>query len=1034
MLAKYVFADLVRNPRRSLSTVVGVALGVGLFCGVLFFVDGLSASMTQRAVAPLAIDAQRIVTEPVGGTVTLTQRFATPGRLRAGAQTRVDLELRNPSATAANEVTVRSRPGPGLRFVPGSAQNDGVPVAGVADNPFAHGLGRIGLNLGTVDPGITRHLSYRVVAVRARALDATAIASSSSSREAVSPVPANRPQVTQLAELARLVGRVPGVASAKQLSFAELGSDLISAGSAVASGPGKILGFDDSYARRDPTIRITRGQLSPSGAVISAEAARALRADIGSRVSVTLPDASTMELPVTGIADLSRARSLFSSRRGGDLETFVYTRNSVVVSPERFEATVLPAYERAATTRGARLKTPPVREIDVRLNRSRLAADPATAAEEARQIGRAITAVAAHQDYLLNNISNTLDVAAGDALVAKRLFIFLGLPGGVLAAMLAAYAGTVLAEAQRREQATLRIRGASRRHLLRMLALRTAILTTIGAVLGLVIGYVVAGTILGGDTLARASASSLATSALLGSVGGFASTGLALYVTGRRSIDREINEDRAAISRRTPLWRRARLDLVAVAVVVIGTTIALRARAFDGAAGSVYFGRSVELNVALLVLPVAVWIAGSLLAARLAGNALHRTQPRSSSSGGRALPRLYRLSIGRRPWSIANGAVIVALIVALATCLAAFTASYDVAKTRDARYATGADIRIAPSPTSSRVYGVADARRFRTAGIRAVTPVIYGPSNVILQSARTSDPANLAAVDPATYASVTPLGDVQFSTGPATLAIARLRKDPTAVYLSEDMAAFLKAVPGDKLDVLLVRSTNQQVLVAMHVVGLFQRLPGFPDGADALMSIATHTAKVPTKVPDFFLATTRRSDNASLGRAVDELRRGPGTADHLQIDTRTTTLARDQSSLASLNIAGLVDLDSTFSLAMVVVTIAIFVFGLLLARRREYVTLRAQGLEPGSVRTLIIAEAGTVAVAGSIAGVAVGIAMGFYFVAVLRPLFVLSPNYSLPMVGLVTPVLIVLAATITAAWAGSLLVNRLSPTELLRDE
>ena len=308
------------------------------------------------------------------------------------------------------------------------------------------------------------------------------------------------------------------------------------------------------------------------------------------------------------------------------------------------------------------------------------------------------------------------------------------------------------------------------------------------------------------------------------------------------------------------------------------------------------------------------------------------------------------------------------------------------------------------------------------------------PSNVILQSARTSDPANLAAVDPATYASVAPLGGVQFSTGPATLAVARLRKDPTAVYLSEDMAAFLKAIPGDKLDVLLVRSTNQQVLVAMHVVGLFQRLPGFPDGADALMSIATHTAKVPTKVPDFFLATTRRSDNASLGRAVDELRRGPGTADHLQIDTRTTTLARDQSSLASLNIAGLVDLDSTFSLAMVVVTIAIFVFGLLLARRREYVTLRAQGLEPGSVRTLIIAEAGTVAVAGSIAGVAVGIAMGFYFVAVLRPLFVLSPNYSLPMVGLVTPVLIVLAATITAAWAGSLLVNRLSPTELLRDE
>lgn len=1034
MLARYVAADLVRNPRRTLSTAVGVALGVGLFCGVLFFVDGLSASMTQRAVAPLSIDAQRIVTERVGGAVTLTQTFAKQGRLRPGAQTGVDLELRNPGTTAANEVTVRSRPGSGLRFLPGSATNDGVAVEGIPDNPFAHGPGQVGLNLGTIAPGTTRRLSYRVVAQRARGLGAAAVTSSSSSRESVVPVPANRPQVTRLAELARLVARVPGVASANQLSFADLGTDTISAGSVVAPGPAKILGFDDTYAGRDSTITITKGRLTPTGAVVSAELARALHIGIGGRVTVALPDSSTTELEVSGIADLTQARSLFSSRRGGDLETFVYTRNSIVVSPARFEDTVLPAYERAATTRGARLKTPPVREIDISLERSRLAADPATAAEEVRQIGRAITAVAAHQDYLLNNISNTLDVAAGDAQVAKRLFIFLGLPGAVLAAMLAAYAGAVLADAQRREQATLRIRGASRRHLLRMLALRTSVLAAVGAVFGLVIGYVLAGAILGGGSLLRASTASLATSAFLGCLGGFAATGLALYVTGRRSIDREINEDRAGLTRRAPLWRRARLDLVGVVVVVVGTTLALRARAFDGAPGSVYFGRSVELNLLLLVLPVAVWIAGSLLAARLLGATLTRTQPRSTSSPGRALPRLYRLSVGRRPWAIANGTVIVALIVGLSTCLAAFTASYDNAKLRDARYANGADIRITPSPTSQRTYRTSDADRFRTTAVSEVTPVVYGLSNVILRSARTSDPANLAAIDPDTYASVAPLTDVRFSPGTATSALATLRRDPTAVFLSEDMATFLRAKPGDPLKVILVRATNDQVTVSLHIAGLFERLPGFPDGADALMSITEHTAKVPTKAPDFFLAATRSGDDAGLRHAVVELRRGPGTADHLQIDTRTTTLARDQSSLASLNIAGLVDLDSTFSLAMAVVTIAIFVFGLLLARRREYVTLRAQGLEPGSVRTLIIAEAGTVAIAGSIAGIAVGTAMGFYFVTVLRPLFVLSPSYSIPIAALMTPVLLVLAATAAAAIAGSRLVNRLDPTELLRDE
>lgn len=1034
MLARYVFADLVRNPRRTLSTAVGVALGVGLFCGVLFFVDGLSASMTQRAVAPLAIDMQRIVTERVGGATELIQTFSPQGRLRPGAQARVELEIRNPGPTAANEVTVRSMPGGGLRFVPGSATNGGVPIAEIADDPFAHGLGQMGLNLGTVNPGTTFRLSYRVQATRTRDLDATAVSSSSSSRESVTPVPANRPQVTRLAELARLVGRVPGVARAGQLSFADLGNERLAAGGTVAPGPTKILAFDAAYAAQDPTIVVTKGQLSPTGAVVSAEAARALHVDVGGRVTVTLPDSSTIDAKVTGIADLSRARSLFSSRRGGDLETFVYTRNSIVVSPARFDDTVLPASERAATTRGARLKTPPVREIDITLERRLLAADPATASVQAREIGRSITAVAAHQDYLLNNISNTLDVASGDAQVAKRLFIFLGLPGGFLAAMLAAYAGTVLAEAQRREQATLRIRGASRRHLLRMLALRTAVLTAVGAAVGLVLGYALAGAILGQASLNRASASSLLASALFGSLGGFTATGFALYLTGRRSIDREINEDRSALTRRSPLWRRTGLDLLAMTVVVVGTTVALRARAFDGAPGSVYFGRSVELNLALLVLPIAVWIAGTLLAARILGAGLGRTQPRSTSSIGRPLPRLYRLSIGRRPWAIANGAVIVALIVALSVCLAAFTASYDSAKTRDARYANGADIRITPSPTSQRTYTVHDAARFRTAGIRAVTPVIYGLSNVILRSARTSDPANLAAVDPDTFASAAPVTGVHFSPGSVSSALARLHSDPTAVFVSQDMATFLRAKLGDTLEVILVRSTSEQVNVSLHIAGLFERLPGFPDGADALMSIKEHTARVPSKTPDFFLAATRGSDDGSLRTAVAALRRGSGTDDHLQIDTRSTALARDQSSLAALNIAGLVDLDSAFSLAMAVVTIAIFVFGLLLSRRREYVTLRAQGVEPRSIRTLIAAEAGTVAVVGSIAGIAVGAAMGFYFVTVLRPLFVLSPNYSLPVVAFAKPAALVIAATIVAAGVGSRLVNRLDPTELLRDE
>ena len=113
----------------------------------------------------------------------------------------------------------------------------------------------------------------------------------------------------------------------------------------MVAGPGQEAEHDGEAAKglEDASIRIVEGALSAEGAVISAEAAQALGARIGDVVTVTLPDASTYDASVSGIADLSRARSLFSSRRGGDLETFIYSRNSIVVSPQVFADRVQPA-------------------------------------------------------------------------------------------------------------------------------------------------------------------------------------------------------------------------------------------------------------------------------------------------------------------------------------------------------------------------------------------------------------------------------------------------------------------------------------------------------------------------------------------------------------------------------------------------------------------------------------------------------------------------------------------------------------------
>lgn len=1034
MIARYVRADLTRNPRRTLSTMAGVMLGVGLSSGVLFFVDGLSASMTQRAVAPLPIDMQRVLSAPIAADLLLEQRVVPAGPVRAGDFVQVHLTVRNSDVVPANEVVVRSEPPTGMAFVEGSATLDGAAIDADAGNPLFVGVSRAGLNLGTMEAGATRTIEYEAMAAADADTNNVLFNSTVSSREALTPVGANAADPVDLGRLAADIAGLDGVAFAEQLSFADLPTGSLSSGGQADGRPARVFGFDTGYSEHDSTIEIVDGVQMPGHGLLSVEAARAAGVGIGDTVSLDLPDGARLAVTISGLVDLSGARSLFASRLGAHFEVFLYVPVSVVIDSAMFADMVMPSFERAAAARGERVKSPPVREIDIGVQRDLLDADPGTALEQTQQIGASVSAVAGRQDYLLDNISNTLAVARDDANVAKRLFLFLGIPGGLLAALLAAYAGNVLAGAQRREQATLRIRGASRRHLLALLALRVGCITIVGSIVGVALGYVSAALVIGQDTLTRAATGRLLTSGVLGTTLGLLATGAALYVTGRRSIDREINDDRARLAVRIPTWRRYRLDILGLLVIGVCTAAAIKASAFDGAPGSVYVGRSVELPLILLGLPIAAWIAGSLLAGRCFAWILQARHAKAAADFARPLRLLYRLSLRRRSWAVAEAAVVVGLIVALGTSLAVFTASYDRAKAADARFVTGSDIRVSPSPGLDEAYTSARRSEFEVDGVSTVVPVVYSTQNVIIQSHRTSDPMNLAATDPAAYQEVAPLNDDQFTTSTASLAIDSLVSQPNAVLLNVDKAEFLQAQVGDTLLVLLARGTAEQVETSLEVVGLFDRLPGFPDGVDALMNLAQHEAALPSTKPDFFLAQTTDGSDATLDRAVRGLLNGPAAGGGLQVESRATALAKDQSSLAALNIRGLLKLDSAYALAMGTVAIAIFVFGLLLQRRREYVTLRAQGVQPRAIRALITAEAGTVAVAGCISGVAVGLVMGIYFINVLRPLFVLTPPYHAPVGATLAVVASVLVATAFTSVAASPLVNRLRATELLRDE
>src|ERR1700682_3073732 len=89
LVFSYAMKDLLRNPRRTLSALAGVGLAVGLVAATAFFVDASAARMTERALAPVAIDMQAELSAPLASPLQLTETLEGGPSLSAGQSTTV---------------------------------------------------------------------------------------------------------------------------------------------------------------------------------------------------------------------------------------------------------------------------------------------------------------------------------------------------------------------------------------------------------------------------------------------------------------------------------------------------------------------------------------------------------------------------------------------------------------------------------------------------------------------------------------------------------------------------------------------------------------------------------------------------------------------------------------------------------------------------------------------------------------------------------------------------------------------------------
>src|SRR4051794_17081766 len=286
------------------------------------------------------------------------------------------------------------------------------------------------------------------------------------------------------AALARAVHTQPGVTSALPVSFARTPAlKSTSGGSTQTTGAGRVLGLPAGYAAAFPgEIRTLSG--NGDGAMLAQQTAANLHARPGDIVQIAQRGGRFASVRIGGVVDLPAADSLFQQVGAPVGAQPQAPPDNVVLLPQ-------PTFDRIE--RGANVTT----QIHAGLDRH-LPASPNAAFTHVSGAARNLETKLAGQGLVGDNLGSALDKAREDALYAQLLFLFLGVPGAILAALLTTSIASAGASRRRRDSSLLRTRGASSAALVRI-ALGEALLAGVAGVavgLGaaLVIGSIEFGT------------------------------------------------------------------------------------------------------------------------------------------------------------------------------------------------------------------------------------------------------------------------------------------------------------------------------------------------------------------------------------------------------------------------------------------------------------------------------------------------------------------------------------------------------------
>jgi putative ABC transport system permease protein len=756
------------------------------------------------------------------------------------------------------------------------------------------------------------------------------------------------------------------------------------AGATTDAGNGSILAVPPDYARHIHTFRFLQGSMRPGAIVLDQQLAATLQAHIGDTVTITpRAGARPLRFPVSGVALITAPDTVFQPLNPllGPAPAQP-PANAALMPVATFAATVaaeLPAINSGSSGASAvpGAQTGVQWQVQAQIDPRSLGGTPASALTLAGAIVHRVERSLPGQVQFVDNLSDQLNTAAGDALYAETLYIMLALPGALIALGLAYLAALGTVERDRRDLGLLRARGATRRQLLTVAGAESVVIGIVAGILGAGLALAAVSSIITGGvglTAARAAVT-VGACVLLAVLGALAARLGATWSVLQASV----SESRRSVRReQRPLWQRLYLDLIALALS--GLIYWLTASTGFSAVVNPDSNPTLSLSVYMFFAPALLWIGATLLLVRLRGAALAWAAARAA--GGRAkTPGAFLLaSAGRRGAAINRGLLVVGLLLAFGVNLGVFTATYDQQASVDAQLTLGADVTVTAPPDLATGHAL-QARIGALPGVQATTAIDHSYAYV------GPDLQDTFGINASTITKATTLRDSYFLGAGAQQTLRRLAARPDGVLVSKETINDYQLRIGDLLNLrVLDHRTGRFRVIRFHVAGVVQEFPSAPRDSFMVANLAYLQAADHLGGPN--LLFVKATDPAAVAGTIQRATRLDGAVVKSINDQARQTV----SSITTVDLRGISQIEEAFTVILAAAAMALFIALLVTERRHEFATMAAVGTSLRTIGSFVWSEAALVLIGGLLLAAALGLLLALMLVAMLQHVFDPPPD------------------------------------------